>query len=114
MTEPVYISRDNVASKVFHEDKLDGNGAQSIDFTAATRMTLELIGKSFTVDSDTHAGAIDWSAGNGKVDFKLGALGIAPGKCRARLVVFDPSHTNGQVLAHEESGPLLEFDFQEA
>ena len=104
LTEIVYKGADNPNSVTFYEDNV------AMDFSATTRMVLTLSGAGVTIDSDILATAIDWSAGSGKVIFKLNDESIEPGLYKATLKVYDATHTSGQVIAHHESGSL-NFNF---
>jgi hypothetical protein len=104
MTEIVYRGHDNKASITV---SMDG---EPMDFSAVTRMTLELQGQGVVADSDVDAGLIDWSAGDGLVEFDLGAIDLARGSYEAILVAYDNAHQAGQVIAHP-SGERLSFKF---
>ena len=100
MTEIVYRGHDNRASITVLMD-----GAP-MDFSAVTRMTLELQGQGVVADSDVDGGLIDWSAGAGLIEFDLGDLSLPCGLHRAILVAYDPLHPDGQVIAHPAGAEL--------
>lgn len=104
----VYKNRDNPPSAEFREDGV------LMDFTAVTRMTLELRGAGVTLDTDVDASLIDWSQGGGKVQFNIADENLAPGTYRGRLVAYDAGHPDGQVLTHDKSGPFLSFAYKAA
>jgi len=104
----VFIGRDNITTI-----RLEYNG-EPIDFAATTRIVLEIVDFGIEVDSDLpeHSGMIDWSLGDGMLAVRLGMLpGIEPGYSAARVVSFDSTHPNGQVLLHDRLGMHLELDF---
>ena len=105
MIETVYLNRDNPISVEFKED------GSLIDFSAATRMVLSFAGSLVVADTNSNPALIDWSIGSGVVEFNLNDLAIADGELlHATLVVYDPLHTDGQVLIHYSSKKLiLEF-----
>ncbi len=109
MIEIVYKGSDNPNTVTFKED-----GA-AIDFSAATRMTLELSGLGVVADSAVDAALMTWALSfdkqgnpindaNGdqywEVEFNLNDLDIAPDTYRATVKVYDPLHTDGQVVVH--------------
>jgi hypothetical protein len=103
--ETVYKNRDNPNTVTFKED-----GA-AIDFSAATRMVLSFKGSAVVADTSVDGSLIDWSQGNGVVEFNINDIGITGGcSYSATLVVYDPAHTDGQVIVHEDSQSLI-FSF---
>ncbi len=96
--EVVYDNRDNSASILF------SLGGTPIDFSAATRFLLTV--GAVTVDTDTSPTAITTTATTGELEFLLGQEGLPVGKTNASLIVFDPGHTNGQVLACDSDASL--------
>lgn len=102
--EKVFLGKDNTNSPVFLEDGV------AVDFSAATRMTFEFGESGVIADSSVTAGIIDWSQGGGVVECTFGGLTIDEGEYLTKVTVYDPTHTNGQNLAHE-SGPALIFIF---
>lgn len=111
MIEIVYKVSDNPNTVTFKEDGV------AIDFSAATRMTLELSGLGVVADSDVDADLFDWSQGSGVVEFNLNDLDIAPGKYSSTVRVFDPAHADGQRIADpsgksgDKNVPELVFQF---
>ena len=107
-TETIYKDRDNPVTSEIKEDGV------AMDFSAVTRMTLYLHGSGVTFDTDVAASLINWSIGSGKVQFNINDESIAAGSYRGRLVAYDPTHTDGQVLTHEKCGPFLTFEYKAA
>lgn len=104
-TEIVLLGTDDANSiQVLH------NG-EALSFASVTRMVLSFVGLDTVADSDVDASLIDWSAGNGVVTFDLNGLDIDPDYRRrsASLTVYDPDHTNGQVIIRASS---LELGFK--
>lgn len=106
--EVIYKGRDNPVTVELKEDGV------AMDFSAVTRMTLDIIGSGLTFDTDVNATLIDWSAGSGKVTFNINDEAVAVGSYRGRLVAYDALHTDGQVLTHEKVGPFLTFEYKPA
>lgn len=103
ITEKVYQGRDNI-SLVLFKDSATGI---AIDFSTATRYVLTL-GVSI-VDTDISSTAIVTTAVDGELQFDLGDLSLPLGMQYATLTVYDPAHSNGQVIvcAPEQ---VLSFD----
>lgn len=96
VTEIVYLNRDNTVDLLL---KADGVAE---DLTAVTRMIVKQEDGDWSVDSDTYPSAFDWAPGTtGKVILDLAAAlaaeDVSAGKYISRLVVYDPSNTNGIV-----------------
>lgn len=72
------------------------NGIEPLDLSGASSVSLILPDLSTTISS-----GITFNAGNGIIEMSLGGEAIPKGVHRARLVVVDPLHPNGQVLLHE-------------
>ena len=87
--ERVYLDRDNSIDVIL---MADGSAA---DLSSVTRMTLSF--GDTDVDSAAAAGVFDWSVGGGLLTLQLGGQEIAVGRYDARLVVYDPGHSNGLV-----------------
>ena len=101
MIEVVYKNRDNPNTVTFKE------GGVVIDFSAATRMVLSFYGSDVVADTAVDAALIDWTAGGGVVEFNINDLGVVAGRrLPATLIVYDPAHTDGQVIAHATSEDL--------
>ena len=109
MIEIVYKGSDNPNTVTFKEDGV------AIDFSAATRMTLELSGLGVVADSGVDAALMTWALSfdkqggpinddNGdqywEVEFNLNDLDITPDTYRATVKVYDPLHMDGQVVVH--------------
>lgn len=97
--EIVYNGYDNEIKLRFSE--IVAGIKRFVDFSGATSVELVLPDIPQTVTSD-----IDWSHGKGVVTFKLGDDGLPLGDHRARVVINDVLHPNGQILIHEDSGAL--------
>ena len=90
--EIVYLNRDNTVDLL-----LKANGVAQ-DLTASTRMILKDIGGKFTIDSQISAGAFNWNPGiTGKLILDLGGETLPAGMHDVRLIVYDPSNTDGIV-----------------
>lgn len=100
MIETVYKGSDNPNTVTFKEDGV------AIDFSAATRMTLELSGLGVVADSNDNADLFDWSQGNGVVEFNLNDLDLTEDFYPATVKVYDALHTDGQVLVHMDTAEL--------
>ena len=88
-----------------HVQQKDDNGVlQDVDFSAATRMVLDIAGQ--VIDENSGSSMIDWSAGGGRIVFRLGKVQIndsdlvAVDEAVSMLRVYDPAHPDGQTLAH--------------
>lgn len=67
------------------------------DLSAVTRMVLT-DDANIDIDSDVEDGAFDWDTGTtGKVIIAIGDQSIADGSYEVKLIVYDPSNTNGIV-----------------
>lgn len=75
---------------------------ESTPLAGVTRITCDLQPADEEIDSDTSPNAITWTdAGVVTLDLAEHTFGTVPtGLQRCKLVAYDPSHTNGQVLAH--------------
>lgn len=82
----------------------------AIPFTAVTRMLVQFRESVIEADSAVDPTLIDWSTGNGIVIFNFGFLGLDEGAYTATLIVFDPSHPDGQPLIHPETNEELVFN----
>lgn len=100
MIEIVYKGSDNPNTVTFKEDGV------AIDFSAATRMTLELSGLGVVADSNDNADLFDWSQGSGVVEFNLNDLDLAEDFYPATVRVYDAQRTDGQVLVHMDTAEL--------
>lgn len=109
LEETIFVNRDNYAEiKV-----INGQDGQLVDFAGVTRMVLSFSESGEVVDSDVNSGAIDWTQGLGVIRFKLGGLSLPTAEQLARLVVYDPLHTNGQVVIHESGVYALKMSFSD-
>jgi hypothetical protein len=93
MIEVVHIDRDNPNTIIVYQDGV------VIDFSAATRMVLSLVGSSVVADTNIDSSLINWSLGDGRIKFNLNGLGVSSNTEHfGTLVVYDPAHSNGQVV----------------
>lgn len=106
MIETVYLGHDNPNTVVLNHD------GSPIDFSAVTRVVCEFEDSTVEADTDVDANLIDWSLGNGQLVFRFNDLSIPAGIYLVTLLVFDPAHPDGQVLAHPK-GAELRFKFVE-
>ncbi|MCW8884154.1 MAG: hypothetical protein OQK12_02720 [Motiliproteus sp.] len=103
-TERFYKSSPGLYENVaIVEVSIEGN-ATPLD--GVTRITCELQPSGETVDSDASPTAITWqNDGAITLDFAEHTFAITPsGIQRCKLIAFDPSHLNGQVIAHRNGG----------
>ena len=104
LTEIVYIGTDDENPVVFYEDGV------VIDLSAVTRVVIKLPGQT-DIDTDVTPVAVDLSeAVDGILIFKLNDIGIVAGSYLSTILVYDPSHTDGQTLA-SPYGARLTFKF---
>ena len=90
--EIVYLDRDNTVDLLL---KADGSAQ---DLSAVTRMVLADVGGKFTVDSAVSASAFDWDTGTtGKVIIDIGGEDLPAGVYTVRLILIDPTNSNGNV-----------------
>lgn len=110
LREPVYLGHDDEVSVTLTDVAADGTET-AVDLSVLSRMvlTLRVEGGSrlaATVDTDEVSGAIDYSAGSGRVDFTLGktleSQSVEPGDYSVRLVGIDGAG-NETTLIHEAS-----------
>lgn len=102
MIETIYKNRDNPITIEF---RVDGD---VIDFSAATRMVLEFEDSTTVADTSVDSSLIDWSLGNGEVQFNINMLDYGTSSTlNATLIVYDPTHQNGQILVHADSRDLI-------
>lgn len=90
VAENIYDGRNNISLVTFKED------GTPIDFSGATRFLLTL--GATIIDTAIDAGSITTTVNQGQLRFDLGGLSIPAGSEFATLVVFDPAHTDGQVI----------------
>ena len=107
ITEIVYFVGDNCAELEVSRDGV------LLPLDGVTRMVLTLENGSgdAVIDSDAQPAALSWQS-PGKLKFKLGGVGLAPGTYAARLIVYDPTHPNGQVLIDGFKPHALMFDLR--
>jgi len=105
ITEIVYLGRDNRS-----ELEISRNDAP-LPWAGVTRMVLTLKNSEteVVVDSTLLPDALSWQT-PGKLIVKLGSVAMAPASYAARLIVFDPTHPNGQVLINGYPPAALTFD----
>jgi uncharacterized phiE125 gp8 family phage protein len=88
--EHVYLGKDNAINLTLKSDGV------AVDLASVTRMTLTM--GTVTVDSDTSAGAFDWSGGNGSLVLSLGGVSsLIEGIYDAELAIYDPSNEEGLI-----------------
>lgn len=109
--EPVvYRGRDNVvATKV---EVYTGKKYTPMDFTDVDRVVLILCvdeTDQYVFDTQTTPGVVDWSQGGGHLEFDITKYAMPSGIYDARVVVYDPEHTSGQVLIDGEFNATLTF-----
>lgn len=93
--EIVYNGYDNeIRLKV---SELVQGSLSPFDFTGATSVELVLPELNRTITN-----GIGFSEGNGVLTLALGDASIPTGRWKARIVVFDPLHADGQIVVHEE------------
>lgn len=105
MIELVFKGRDNPNSVIFKEDGV------LIDFSGATRGVVKFAGSDVEADTSVTASLIDFTAGDGKVIFNFNDLVIDSGLYQATFIVYDASHTDGQILISPNRTPNLQFNF---
>ncbi len=103
--ETVYQGADNANTVQFFKD-----GA-AFDFTGVTRVVIQFREALIVADTDDDPAFVNWSTTPGSLIFKLGALVINPGIYSASIFLYDPAHTNGQVLVQAEDVDPLQFNF---
>ncbi len=91
LRETVYLDHDNAIDLTLKADGV------AVDLSSVTRMILRDSGCVWDVDSTTSPTAFDWSAGDGKISMSLGDEPIPAGAYSCRLIVFDPTNTDGVV-----------------
>ena len=107
ITEIVYLGRDN-------RSELEVSRAGVLmPWDGVTRMvlTLENGGSDAVIDSEVQPAALSWQS-PGKLVLKLGGVSLPPGQYPARLIVYDPTHPNGQVLVDGFKPYALMFDLR--
>ena len=81
-----------------------------VDFSCATSSILKLIPIDSTLDTLELTDGVDWSYGEGVLEFTLGHSDVVKNAVYdAQLILIDPIHTNGQeIISH--TGPYrLQF-----
>lgn len=107
----VYLDSDG-PNPILSFEVIDHNGIKLADpFNAITHATLFIYGPSITVDSRVTPEAFNWRIGNGALELKLGFVDVPAGAYRARIKLYDPLHTDGQVLTHEHGPNYLMLQF---
>ncbi len=96
VTEIVYLSRDNTVDLLLKTDGV----AQ--DLSSVTRMIVKQEDGTWAIDSQTYGSAFDWTPGvTGKLILDLAAAlateNVSAGTNVVRLVVYDPTNTDGIV-----------------
>ena len=103
ITETIFKGADNAIEFIVYQDE------QPLDFSAVTRMTLNVEGEVF--DTLMNSDYITWNS-EGKVTIKIGSIIQATGFKQATLKAFDPQHPNGQVLTHSDRSPILNLSIR--
>lgn len=99
MAEEVFLGYDNPNTITVY----DSDGV-AFDFSTITRAVVILEDDAGTVlDTAADATLIDYSLGSGQIQFNFQDESVVPGNYKARLVVYDPAHPDGQVLFHEDT-----------
>lgn len=104
----VYLGHDNAVSVIPYSDIVD---RVIYDMTNVTRVdagvdliTSTVTGDSITASSDDAPTTIWWEqvGTEWRIHFKVGLFtGITAGEYTLRIILFDPTHTNGLVLTDE-------------
>lgn len=102
----VYTGRDNPIQVQLTRYDATQRKLVPLDFSTTTRMVLifNTIDPVVTFDSLATAGVIDWSQGNGYVQFNISQYALTVGEYAAQLIAYDPTHTNGLVLCDNSVG----------
>ena len=96
ITEFVYNDRDNTNDLLLKADGV------AVDLSTVTRMIVEDVDGSFSVDENTSPSAFNRDTGvTGKVIIALGGESITAGKYIVRLIVYDPTNTSGLIWGDE-------------
>lgn len=107
IVELVYKGRNNPIFLTFKEDR------EFIDFTSVTRMVLAFEDQDIIADSAIDPSFINWTLGNGVVQFNLESLPISSDEpLPSTLVAYDEVNTDGKVIFFPET-ILIEFKFIE-
>lgn len=97
--EVVYKNRDNPNIVAFYEDNV------AMDFTSVTRTVLKLYNRNlvlqYTEDSDNSPVLISWATN--QITFSINDLVLTNGRYNAEVIIYDPGHPDGQVIAHPRS-----------
>ena len=108
MIEIVYKGRDNPNVIIVKED------GEPIDFTSTSRIVMSFEGTTVVADTWVDPNLVDWSQGDGILEFHLNDLPIeSDDRLSVLLIAYDPLHPDGQVLAHPYSR-VLQFRFIDA
>lgn len=101
LSPAVYRGRDNTSAARFQRyDEARGKYVP-LDFSNVLRMILVLpeTQPQVVFDTLTAPDTMDWlSLGQGEIEFKLAHYALTPGTYKARLIVYDEDHPNGQVV----------------
>lgn len=110
MIKTVYLGKDNPTIVTFYK-----NGTV-INFAVVTRFVVKFRENDLVVDTDQPE-YTDLITGDnqGKVSFKFGNLAIEPSTYTIELTIYDPDHTDGQIIVdytHDLKFKFIEnFDF---
>ena len=91
LRETLYLGHDNGIDLTLKADDV------AVDLSSVTRMILRDSGCVWEVDSTASPTAFDWSAGGGRISMALGDEPIPAGAYSCRLIVYDPTNTDGVV-----------------
>lgn len=111
----VYLGRDNEQTIVLERYDQTRRKQVPLDLSDVTRMELVLFGTDdigdMVFDSQTEPGVIDWTQGNGVVEFHLETYDVVAGVYSAQLVAYTPTATDGVVLLDNKGISDAEFIF---
>lgn len=105
LVEIVYPGADNVSLVTFKQRSDEDETLTAINFTNATRFVLTL--GSLVVDDSLEVEISKADAVNGQLQFDLSGQTIPDGEQYATLRVYDPAHTNGQIVVHADDEILM-------
>ena len=99
----VYLGRNSeVELPIFYQ-------SSPMDFIALgiTKVGIEINGVEYTSDD----GYIDFSANNGAIKIKLGALSVEKRKYTSRLIIYSPTYPKGKVIFSEKTDNQISVEF---
>lgn len=98
--ETVFKQRNSVNTVNFADSGVP------FDFSSITRAVVKFEGSEIEADTDVDSALIDFLVGGGDITFSFGGLAIDAGEYPVSLIIYDPLHLNGQILAHAENNVL--------